>query len=117
MQSVMGAMVEEDNLLKSVSFQDDVAYWEHESDMTLFGIGGQLFDLGVNLYSEENKVVDIDSFDGRFMLRIKRSHIRQLDVDITKPEDGSVTLLTSEHHCAEEGILTVGLSGPAPYVE
>ena len=85
--------------------------------MALFDIGGQLLDLGVNFYSEKNKVADIDSFDGRFMLRIKRSHIRQLNADITKPEDGSVIFLTLKYHCAEEGILTAGFSGSAPYVE
>ena len=62
-------------------------------------------------------MADIDSFDGRFMLRIKRSHIRQLNADITKPEDGSVIFLTLKYHCAEEGILTAGFSGSAPYVE
>ena len=51
------------------------------------------------------------------MLRIKRSHIRQLNADITKPEDGSVIFLTLKYHCAEEGILTAGFSGSAPYVE
>ena len=117
MQSVVGTMTEEDNFLKNASFQDDMAYWERESDMALFDIGGQLLDLGVNFYSEKNKVADIDSFDGRFMLRIKRSHIRQLNADITKPEDGSVIFLTLKYHCAEEGILTAGFSGSAPYVE
>lgn len=117
MQSVVNTMTEEDNFLKNASFQDDMAYWERESDMTLFDIGGQLLDLGVNFYSEKNKVADIDSFDGRFMLRIKRSHIRQLNADITKPEDGSVIFLTLKYHCAEEGILTAGFSGSAPYVE
>ena len=117
MQSVVNTMTEEDNFLKNASFQDDMAYWERESDMALFDIGGQLLDLGVNFYSEKNKVADIDSFDGRFMLRIKRSHIRQLNADITKPEDGSVIFLTLKYHCAEEGSLTAGFSGSAPYVE
>lgn len=117
MQSVVSTMTEEDNFLKNASFQDDMAYWERESDMALYDIGGQLLDLGVNFYSEKNKVADIDSFDGRFMLRIKRSHIRQLNADITKPEDGSVIFLTLKYHCAEEGILTAGFSGSAPYVE
>ncbi|MDF1511763.1 hypothetical protein PZE06_27240, partial [Robertmurraya sp. DFI.2.37] len=85
MQSVVSTMTEEDNFLKNANFQDDMAYWERESDMALYDIGGQLLDLGVNFYSEKNKVADIDSFDGRFMLRIKRSHIRQLNADITKP--------------------------------
>lgn len=117
MQSVVSTMTEEDNFLKNANFQDDMAYWERESDMALYDIGGQLLDLGVNFYSEKNKVADIDSFDGRFMLRIKRSHIRQLNADITKPEDGSVIFLTLKYHCAEEGILTAGFSGSAPYVE
>lgn len=117
MQSVVNTMTEEDNFLKNANFQDDMAYWERESDMALYDIGGQLLDLGVNFYSEKNKVADIDSFDGRFMLRIKRSHIRQLNADITKPEDGSVIFLTLKYHCAEEGILTAGFSGSAPYVE
>lgn len=30
-----------------------MAYWERESDMALYDIGGQLLDLGVNFYSEK----------------------------------------------------------------
>ena len=115
MQSVVNTMTEEDNFLKNASFQDDMAYWERESDMALFDIGGQLLDLGVNFYSEKNKVGDIDSFDGRLMLRIKRSRIRQLIADITKPVDGCVIFLALKYHCAVEGILTVGFCGSAPY--
>lgn len=117
MQSVINTMTAEDNYLSNATFQDEMTGWERESDMSLYDIGGQLLDLGMNFYSEKNKVADIASFDGRFMLRIKRSYIRQLNKDITKPAADSVIYLTIKYHCAEEGTLSAGFNGSAPYVE
>ena len=117
MQSVVSSMTEEDNFLKNASFQNDIEHWERDSDMSLFDVNSQLIDLGLNFYSEKNKIADIASYDGRFMLRIKRSYIRQRNAEIAKPDAGSTLYLTIKYHCSVSGQLTVGFNGSALYLE
>lgn len=88
MQGVINTMTEKDNYLTNATFQDDLTGWIRENDISIYDVNGQLLDLGINFYSEKNKVSDVVSFDGRFMLRVKRSYIKQLNKDITKPEKG-----------------------------
>ena len=116
MQGVINTMTEKDNYLTNATFQDDLTGWIRENDISIYDVNGQLLDLGINFYSEKNKVSDVVSFDGRFMLRVKRSYIKQLNKDITKPEKGSVLYLTIKYHCDAGGTLTAGFSGSAPYV-
>lgn len=116
MQGVINTMTEKDNYLMNASFQDDLTGWIRENDISIYDVNGQLLDLGINFYSEKNKVSDVVSFDGRFMLRVKRSYIKQLNKDITKPEKGSILYLTIKYHCDAGGTLTAGFSGSAPYV-
>lgn len=116
MQGVINTMTEKDNYLTNATFQDDLTGWIRENDISIYDVNGQLLDLGINFYSEKNKVSDVVSFDGRFMLRVKRSYIKQLNKDITKPEKGSILYLTIKYHCDAGGTLTAGFSGSAPYV-
>ena len=116
MQGVINTMTEKDNYLMNASFQDDLTGWIRENDISIYDVNGQLLDLGINFYSEKNKVSHVVSFDGRFMLRVKRSYIKQLNKDITKPEKGSILYLTIKYHCDAGGTLTAGFSGSAPYV-
>jgi len=116
MQGVINTMTEKDNYLTNATFQDDLTGWIRENDIIIDDVNGQLLDLGINFYSEKNKVSDVVSFDGRFMLRVKRSYIKQLNKDITKPEKGSILYLTIKYHCDAGGTLTAGFSGSAPYV-
>lgn len=116
MQGVINTMTEKDNYLTNATFQEDLTGWLRENDISIYDVNGQLLDLGINFYSEKNKVSDVVSFDGRFMLRVKRSYIKQLNKDITKPEKGSILYLTIKYHCDAGGTLTAGFSGSAPYV-
>lgn len=116
MQGIINTMTEKDNYLTNATFQDDLTGWIRENDISIYDVNGQLLDLGINFYSEKNKVSDVVSFDGRFMLRVKRSYIKQLNKDITKPEKGSILYLTMKYHCDAGGALTAGFSGSAPYV-
>ena len=116
MQGVINTMTEKDNYLTNATFQDDLTGWIRENDISIYDVNGQLLDLGINFYSEKNKVSDVVSFDGRFMLRVKRSYIKQLNKNITKPEKGSILYLTIKYHCDAGGTLTAGFSGSAPYV-
>ncbi|GHT43887.1 hypothetical protein FACS189438_1950 [Bacteroidia bacterium] len=59
----------------------------------------------------KNKIADVDLFDGRFLLRIKKSFIKQLNADIKEPEAGDELWITIKYYCTEPGCLTAGFSG------
>ncbi|MDR1456051.1 MAG: hypothetical protein LBJ01_10400, partial [Tannerella sp.] len=103
MQSVVTTLSEKDNYLKNATFRNDMEFWDREHDIRLYDIGGDPIDLNVNFFSEKNKIADIDSFDGRYMLRIRDSYIRQPNVDITKPEEDDTIYLTIRYYCTEAG--------------
>jgi hypothetical protein len=107
-----------DNWLKNATFLKDMEYWERERDIEIYEVGDSFIDFGANLFSEKNKIADIDTFDGRFMLRIKDSFIRQLNADITKPENEEDDVyLTLRYFCTEAGHLTAGFAGTDIYIE
>ncbi len=117
MQSVIGSITNKDNYLTNATFSQDMSSWERESDMEFFDVGGALLDLGPYFYSQKNKVADIAQFDGRFLLRIKRSYIKQLNANITKPDTDSVIYLTIKYHCTEGGDIVAGFAESAVYLE
>lgn len=117
MQSVINTMTEEDNFLKNTTFQNEMEYWERDSDILFYDFGGELLDIGTDFYSEKNAVADLSAFDGRFMLRIFRSYIRQLNEYITKPDPESIIYITVKYHCEETGILSIGFTDTTSYTE
>jgi hypothetical protein len=116
MQSVVTTLNEKDNYLNNATFQKDMEYWIRERDIEFYEAGDQLIDLGINFFSEKNKISDVDSFDGRFMLRVKNSFVKQLAAYIRKPEEGDELWLTIKYYCAEAGRLTVGFAGTDLYI-
>jgi hypothetical protein len=111
MQSVITTLNERDNYLRNATFQKDMEYWIRERDIVFYEAGDQLIDLGTDFFSEKNKIADVDSFDGRFMLRIKNSNVKQEAIYIRKPEEGDELWLTVKYCCIEGGHLTAGFAG------
>ena len=117
MQSIVTNLSEKDNFLKNATFKNDMEFWQRERNIQLFDVGGDLIDLNIGFFSEKNQIADIDSFDGRFVLRIKNSFIRQLNKDITKPAADDEIFLTVKYCCREAGHLTAGFAGSKIYTE
>lgn len=117
MQCVINTMTEEDNFLKNATFQNDMENWERESEIFFYDFGGYLLDMGTGFYAEKQILADLASFDGRFMLRIYRSHIWQLNEHITKPAPESRIYMTIKYHCEESGTLSMGFTGTTSYTE
>ena len=113
MQKVTYNLTEDDNFLTNGSFTGDMDYWEHESDMSLYMIEGEFINIGSNLLSEKNGIAEVVEHDGRQMLRLKNSYIRQLNEHIRKPEEGSVLHLGFRYICDETGTLRIGFDGTA----
>lgn len=114
MQNKTYNMSEKDNFLKNASFTENLDGWARENVIRTYTAGGKLLMFNRNLYAQKEKVAGIVNLDGRNMLRIKNSGIRQANADVRKPEPAtSVLYLTFKYICKSAGILTVGFEGSA----
>ena len=113
MQRITYNLTEEDNFLTNGSFTGDMEGWIHESDMSLYMIEDEFINIGSNLLSEKNGIAEVVEHDGRQMLRIKNSYIRQSNELIRKPAEGSVLYLGFRYLCDADGVLKIGFEGTA----
>lgn len=112
-QGISYNLTEKDNFLTNATFTGNMEYWERESDISMFTIGGDFFDLGDDLLSDKNKVADVASYDGRYMLRLRNSFIKQENVFVRKPDESVGDLyLSFRYVCRSEGVLTLGFPVP-----
>lgn len=112
MQNKTYNMSEKDNFLKNASFTENLDGWKRENVIRAYTAGGKLLMFNRNLYAQKEKVAGIVNLDGRNMLRIKNSGIRQANADVRKPElVTSVLYLTFKYLCKSAGTLTVGFEG------
>lgn len=114
MQNKTYNMSEKDNFLKNASFTENMDGWQRENMIRAYTAGGKLLMFNRNLFAQKEKVASIVNLDGRNMLRIKNSGIRQANADVRKPEPAtSVLYLTFKFICQSAGTLTVGFEGSA----
>jgi hypothetical protein len=114
MQNKTYNMSEKDNFLKNASFTENMDGWKRENVIRAYTAGGKLLMFNRNLYAQKEKVAGIVNLDGRNILRIKNSGIRQANVDVRKPEPvTSVLYLTFKYICKSAGTLTAGFEGSA----
>lgn len=114
MQNKTYNMSEKDNFLKNASFTENLDGWKRENLIRAYTAGGKLLMFNRNLFAQKEKVASIVNLDGRNMLRIKNSGIRQANADVRKPEPAtSVLYLTFKYICKSAGTLTVGFEGSA----
>ncbi|KAA6322784.1 hypothetical protein EZS27_027706, partial [termite gut metagenome] len=116
MQSITNTLTDEDNFLTNAVFKDNMACWERENNIKLFSVVGVPLDLVSGFYSIKNTIADVASYDGRFMLRLKKNTILQRNLFIKKPEADSILYLTIRYHCQEAGQLTAGFYGKELYL-
>lgn len=114
MQNKAYNMSEKDNFLKNASFTENMDGWQRENVIRAYTAGGKLLMFNRNLFAEKEKVASIVNLEGRNVLRIKNSGIRQANADVRKPEPAtSVLYLTFKYICKSAGTLTVGFEGSA----
>lgn len=114
MQNKTYNMSEKDNFLKNASFTENMDGWQRENVIRAYTAGGKLLMFNRNLFAQKEKVANIVNLDGRNVLRIKNSGIRQANDDVRKPEPAtSVLYLTFKYICKSAGTLTVGFEGSA----
>lgn len=118
MQSVVNTLQEEENYLSNATFKDAMRDWTLADTGAMYTVGDGLLDIMTGFYSEKLKVAETVECDGRLMLRIKESSIRQANAVIRKPEDltDNKLYLTIKYRCEEPGTLTAGFTGSQVYI-
>lgn len=118
MQSVVNTLQEEENYLSNATFKDAMRDWTPADTGAMYTVGDGLLDIMTGFYSEKLKVAETVECDGRLMLRIKESSIRQANAVIRKPEDltDNKLYLTIKYRCEEPGTLTAGFTGSQVYI-
>ena len=118
MQSVVNTLQEEENYLSNATFKDAMRDWTPADTGAMYTVGDGLLDLMTGFYSEKLKVAETVECDGRLMLRIKESSIRQANAVIRKPEDltDNKLYLTIKYRCEEPGTLTAGFAGSQVHI-
>lgn len=102
-------LTEEDNFFKNAAFTESLDGWTFENNIQAFTVNGKLMMFNRNLYVAKNKIAGIEDYEGRNMLRIKNSSIRQGNTNIRKPDDPANTLyLSFKYICKSSGTLTCG---------
>lgn len=116
-QSIRYDISEKDNFLKNASFCNNMDFWEHSTDVKIYNTEGKLITTNRNLYSQKNYIADVVSYDGKYMLQIKNSYIRQLNENIKKPEQPEIFYIGIRYLCKTAGTMIVGFLDQSLYEE
>lgn len=102
-------MTDEDNFFKNAAFTESLDGWIFENNIQAFTVNGKLMMFNRNLYVAKNKIAGIEDYEGRNMLRIKNSYIKQANANIRKPDDPANKLyLSFKYICKSSGTLMCG---------
>lgn len=78
-------LTEEDNYLKNATFTGSMDGWSTEADDTIIGIGGEPLLLNGGTLNTTGGTAAIVEYEGRNVLRLKGTYVRQANADIRKP--------------------------------
>ena len=129
-QKLSYELTEEDNYLTNATFTENMEGWIRENDIDFITVNDEALLLNRSVVTARKRVADIQEYEGRNMLCISNSFIRQSNHNIRKPDkhkeykkqEGEVlteefvevadTLyLSLKLLCKKSGILTIGFEG------
>jgi hypothetical protein len=85
-QRMIYDITEDDNYLKNTSFTELLDYWQCKDETKIITMNEEALLMNGSTYSDGSIVVGLDSVDGRNVLHIKNSYVKQLNEYIRKPE-------------------------------
>lgn len=123
-------LTEDDNYLRNATFDETMDGWTVQDDGKVITSNGEALLMNGNTYIADGRIAGIEQLDGRNVLHLKKSSIRQANALIRKPGthkeyvaptandmtdqwvDVKDTLYLSIRFFAKsDGILTIGMSG------
>lgn len=104
-----------DNYLSNGSFTADLANWVTDSNVSVYQDNSNLLVLNGALYAGNESYAGMASYEGKYMLRIKNSQIRQLNAYLKEIEKEAVFYISFKYICKEAGTLTCGFEGQKLY--
>lgn len=123
-------LTEEDNYLRNATFDETMEGWAVQDDGKVITSNGEALLMNGNTYIADGRIAGIEQLDGRNVLHLKKSSIRQANALIRKPGthkeyvpptandmtdqwvDVKDTLYMSIRFFAKsDGTLTIGMSG------
>lgn len=129
-QRVLYDLTEEDNYLKNATFSESMEGWSTQNDTSVLMSNGEPLLVNGAILNTTGKVAAIAEYEGRNMLHINDSYVRQFNADIRKPgthkeyiqaEDGTLTdeyvevddtlFLSVKFLAKTDGTLTIGMQG------
>lgn len=84
-QRITYDMTEEDNYLQNATFTESMEGWSSGNDTTLVIMNEAPMLINGNTVQPIGRVASIEEYDGRNMLHIRNSYIRQANANIRKP--------------------------------
>lgn len=84
-QRVTYEITEDDNYLKNAAFTESLEHWQYENETQIITTNGEALLMNGSTFNATGKMAVIEEYEGRNMLHIKDSSIKQLNKDIKKP--------------------------------
>lgn len=125
-------LTEDDNYLRNATFDETMDGWTVQDDGKVITSNGEALLMNGNTYIADSRIAGIEQLDGRNVLHLKKSSIRQANALIRKPSthreyvapthndmtdqwiEAKDTLYMSIHFFAvTDGLLTIGMEGAA----
>lgn len=100
-QSLEHDLTEDDNYLHNASFTETMDGWSADDDGSVITANGEALLMNGNAYVADSKSARIENYDGRNMLHVRKSGIRQANALIRKPG-------THREYAAQSGEATTG---------
>ena len=79
-------LTEDDNFLTNATFTDNLRAWIADNDISFLTVGGECLFLNRSTMVDSKKIAVLEEREGRNMLHLYNSQIKQLNADIRKPE-------------------------------
>ena len=95
MSSVQQQINAEDNYLSNSSFTSDLDKWEYANDVRIFDTAGGLLHFNDEYYADKRQYAGIVDENGKNVLRLRNSHIRQLNSDFASHPEFSMVEQTA----------------------
>lgn len=84
-QRVTYELTEEDNYLKNATFSESLSGWLSENEASILMQNGEVMMMNGSTFATSGKRASIEEYEGRNMLHLHDSYVKQGNADIRKP--------------------------------